>query len=120
MPVYMAPLPSGVEDIGAWRIDDRLQAAATEPRRRRLFRAAAVAEPGQQIRPPAALLRPGLLEPFLRIGRVGLAGLVGRLRIRRRIHERRDVTAGGQDEPALSAEQLGAAVAVLPRRDVVG
>jgi hypothetical protein len=30
------------------------------------------------------------------------------------------MTAGGQDEPALVAEQLGAAIAVLPRGDMVG
>ena len=46
--------------------------------------------------------------------------LEGRLRVARRVDQRGDVPAGRQDEPALPAEQLGGAVAGLPRAEVVG
>ena len=84
------------------------------------FRAAAVAEPGQQVGPPAARLDPGGLEPVRRVSQVGVAGLVSGLLVTGRVDKRGDVSAGGKDEPALAAKQLGAAVAVLPRADVVG
>ena len=126
-----ARLPGG-QCPHAWRLPVRYRrrrcrarrrsAAARRRRvlRRRLVLAAPVAQPRQQVGPPGAVLRLGGLQPVFRVGRGGLADLVAGLRIARRIHQRGDVTAGRQDEPALAAEQLRAAVAVLPRRDVVG
>src|SRR5215831_19980931 len=109
MPEYMAFLPSGVEDVCARSVDDRPQPAATEFFRRWFLLPAPVAKPRQQVGPPAALLRFGGLQPVRRVGGRAVAGLVAGLRVARRVHQRGNVAAGGQDEPALAAEQLRAA-----------
>src|SRR5262245_43349464 len=103
MPVYIASPPSAVEDIRAWRLDDRSQTAAAQLAWRWLLRARAVGQPRQQVRPPASRFGLRGLQPVLRVSRVGLPGLVGGLLIIGRIDERGDVAAGGQDEPALAA-----------------
>src|SRR5690242_11277521 len=59
---------SGVEDVGAWGVDDRPQAGAAEFARRGLVRSAPVTQPRQQVGPPAALLRVGGSQPLRRIG----------------------------------------------------
>src|SRR6266567_8785156 len=115
---YMVP-SLVVEDVGARSVGERWQAAAAQLLGCRFLRAAAFAEPGHGIWPPAALHGLGGLQPLFRVARIVLVHLVAGLRVARRIDQRGDVTAGGQDEPAVAAEQLGAAVAVLPRRDVV-
>src|SRR6266567_1191204 len=120
MPSYICSPLSAVEDIGPWCLGERPQPSAAELCWRWLLRAAAVGEPRRQVRPPASPMGLRGLQPVGRRGRVGLAGLVGGFRVVWRIDERGYVAAGGQDEAALAAEQLGAAVAVLPRGDVVG
>src|SRR6266545_3763030 len=119
MPWYMIP-PLAVEDVRAGRLHQRAQPTAAEPGRRPPLGAAALAEPRHQVRPPAALLRLRGLQPLLRVGRVVLVGLVAGLGVARRVDQRGDVAAGGEYEAAVAAEQLRAAVAVLPWRDVVG
>src|ERR1700756_2145415 len=104
MPEYMAPPPSGVEDVRARGVDDRPQPSATEILGCGLLRPAPVAEPRQQVRPPAALFSFGGAQPVRRVGRSALADLVAGLLISRRVHQCGDVPAGGQDEAALAAE----------------
>src|SRR6266536_964844 len=111
---------SGVEDVGARGVDQRSQATATRFLRCGLVGAAPLAEPGQGVRPPAALLGLRGTEPFLRVSGVLLVHLIAGLRVTRRVDQRGDVATGRQHEPALAAEQLRAAVAVLPRGQVVG
>ena len=82
--------------------------------------AGALAQPGHVVRPPGALHRLGLRQPLLRVGGRRLRDLERGLRVARRVDQRGDVAAGRQDEPALPAEQLGGAVAGLPRAEVVG
>src|SRR5215831_8409220 len=113
MSSYMASPWSGVEDVRAGRVDERPQAAAAEVWRGRLLGAAPVAEPRQQAGPPAALLRLGGRQPVRRAGRGALVVLVAGLRVAWRVHQRGDVTTSGQDELAVTAEELGTAVAVL-------
>src|SRR5205809_2648399 len=109
-----------VEDVGAGGVDDWWYTGAAEFPGCRFLGTAPFAEPRQRVRPPAALFGVRGAQPLLRVGRVLLVGLPGGLRVARRVDQRGDVTAGGQDEPGLPAEQLGAAVAVLPGGDVVG
>src|SRR5207248_6982927 len=104
-----------VEDVPAGRVDDRWYPGAAEFPRCRFLGAAPFAEPGQRIRPPTALFGVCGAQPLLRVGRVLFVGLVAGLRVARRVDQRGDMAAGGQHEPAVPAEQLGAAVAVLPR-----
>src|SRR4051795_13645046 len=107
-----------VEDIGARRVGEFLQLPG--PRRRRDLLPRPLAEPGHEVGPPGALDRLRLLEPLLRVGG-GVAGdLEGRLRVSRRVDERGDMAARGQDEPVVPAQKLGGAVAGLPRAQVIG
>src|SRR5947209_5113331 len=85
----------------------------------RSFFTGALAEPLEPVGPPRAPALGGFLQPL--VGRLGiaLAGLVARALVAGRIDHRSDVAARREDEARLRAEQSSAAVAVLPRRDVV-
>lgn len=62
---------------------------------------------------PARRGTPPVLRP-------GFSGPVGGGRLPRRVDQRGDVGAGGEDEPAHAAEQLDAPVAGIPQGQVVG
>src|SRR5215207_7976719 len=103
-----------VEDICAGRLGQLLELPGQIGRRRDLL-AGALAQPGHEVRPPGALHRLGRVQPLLRVRRGLLGHLERGLRVARRVDQRSDVPAGGQHEPAVAAQQLGAAVAGLPR-----
>src|SRR6266508_122313 len=110
---------SGIAHVAPGSGLERVQPGAAERVRRRLPRTAALAQPRGVVRPPGTRLRGRCLEPDVRVRRVLVVGLERRLRVPGRVDHGGDVPAGGQHEPALAAEQLGAAVAGLPRADVV-
>jgi hypothetical protein len=89
---------SGVEDVGARRRSQRPQPAPAQLGRGRLVCPATLGKPGDRIGPPAALAQRGALEPLLGLGGVFLVQLVAGLGIVRRVDQRLDVPAGGQDE----------------------
>src|SRR5688572_22717213 len=88
-----------VIDVRAGRIGEHLL-VPTERGRCRDLLAGALAQPRQVVRPPGALLRLGRVQPFLRVPGRGLRDLERRPGVARRVHQRRDVTAGREDEPA--------------------
>src|SRR6266540_5227202 len=61
--------PSAIEHVGAGRLDQRREPVAAKGGGRVLPRAAAVVEPGDEVRPPAAFPGRRCLQPLLRIGR---------------------------------------------------
>jgi hypothetical protein len=94
--------------------------AAAERLRRGLALARARAQPLDVVRPPAAALGRGVVEPVLGVVPAILADVVARAALRTgRVDERLDMAARGKDEAGVSAEQEAAAVGVLPGHDVV-
>src|ERR1035438_5366901 len=111
---------SPVENVGAWRRVQRREFLAAQAARALLQAAAALGQPGRVVRPPASFLRNGLRQPVTWQCRVAGRGPEGRFGVGRRVDHGSDVPARGQDEPDGAAEQLCAAVARLPRADMVG
>src|SRR3954452_1904398 len=83
-----------------------------------LQRAGALGEPGVVVGPPAPGHGARPARPLLGVGRVLARYPEARAAVRRRrVDERLDVAAARQDEARRAAEQLRAAVGVLPRDD---
>ena len=103
------------------RLADALSAAAERSARherrpsarRATRRSRATSSPGAS-RPARSTPRPRRV----RRRRRGSSSATGRV-LRRRVDQRLDVTAGREHEAGLATQQLGAAVRVLPRNDVV-
>src|SRR5215218_3617744 len=113
---FSAGRPAGLvlADIGTRRLSQHLELTAEVLRRGDLL-PGPLAQPGGEVRPPRALDRLRPRQPLLRVGRRGVGDLEGRLRVARRVDQRRDVPVGGEDEAGVAAEQLRGAVAGLPR-----
>ena len=75
-------------------------------------------QPRIPIRPPAAGMFLGAIEPSLSIDRA-LVLPVAALVLRRRVDHARDMTAGAENETDVAAEQRRRLVRALPRHDVV-
>src|SRR5439155_1956236 len=113
-------LSAGVH-VASGRLCQRLVAARAEALGGGLELAGARGEPPVVVGPPASRLRGGALGPCLGRWRVLVGDPVARAALRRwRVDQRLDVAAGGEHEARRAAEQLGAAIGVLPRNDVVG
>src|SRR5262245_17637197 len=102
---------SAIEEVCAGGVDQGCKLAITQVGRRRSFGTAPRAEPLVEVQPPAALSGLGRVEPCLRVRGASAIGPIARLRVAGRVDQRRDVAAGGKDEPVLAAEQPGGAVA---------
>src|SRR5262249_61796794 len=92
-----SPSSSAVEHISAGALDDRPQPAAAEFFWPRLLFATAVAEPRQQVGPPATLLGLGGLQPVRRVGGGAVVDLIAGLGAARRGHQRRGIAPGGKE-----------------------
>src|SRR6478752_8961789 len=119
--MWMSMMFSSVlEDVGARGFGECPVAATAQFGRCGPVGSAALAEPVGEIGPPTSLVGIGGGEPFL--GVRGGAGVdpMSRLGIGGRVDQRSDVPAVGQHKTGLAVEELNAAVAVLPRGDVIG
>src|SRR5579871_4406132 len=119
-PAGRAQEMSMVIHVGSRRIADRRKTAAAQFIGRRLLLTAVLGQPARVVRPPGAVTGLRAAQPLLRIVRALLGHLVPRPFVSGWIDHRGDVPAGGKDEPAVAAEQLGGPVAALPGADVIG
>ena len=104
-PVFAGEI-SALDDIGAGRVGQRSQPGSAEFGRARLLRTAALGELAEIVVPPAALFSAGRLRPLPDFRELLVSHPVAGLWVARRVDDRRDMPAGGQDEPAVAAEQL--------------
>src|SRR3954451_11788382 len=92
-------------DIGPRGVAERLVAGAAERLRRRALGTRALVEPRRPVAPPRAGRPRRARQPRVGVFGQRVVGPVGRLRVSGRVDERGDVTAGGEHEPGVRAEQ---------------
>src|ERR1700754_1602383 len=107
---------SVLQHISAGSRLQRSHARAAERLRCVLLLAATLSNPCDEVGPPRIRVLLSRLQPELRIRLIHAPHPIARPRVARRVHQRRDVAAGRQDEAQVAdSEQAGAAVTGLPR-----